>query len=301
MASAPEIIRLSHVAFRTAALEEMVRQYTTVLGLWECRRDEDGTVHLTCGGAGADLELIPATDPGLDHVAFDLAPASTVEGAAAALEALGIETQTWERQDPNAAASVGLRDIEGNQIQLIVPDGELQPLKQHAGIRPRKLGHVATRVRDSRVIRRFYEDVLGFRWSDSNDRGLLFMRCNADHHAANFIEASRPGEVHHLAFELEDDFSHVQRAGDVLGAYDLPILWGPGRHSPGHNIFMYYADPDGHFVELFNQLDRMSDERQGYFDPRSWHEFRPQHPRVWTAADRRRGGMAPPRPEGFFA
>ena len=60
-------------------------------------------------------------------------------------------------------------------------------------------------------------------------------------------------------------------------------------------------DPDGHFVELFNQLDRMSDERQGYFDPRSWHEFRPQHPRVWTAADRRRGGMAPPRPEGFFA
>jgi hypothetical protein len=130
---------------------------------------------------------------------------------------------------------------------------------------------------------------------------LVFLRCNADHHAANFIEAPNPGQVHHVAFELEDDFTHVQRAGDWLGKYDIPIIWGPGRHGPGHNIFTYHRDPDGNIVELFTQLDRMSNENQGYFDPRSWHERRPQRPMVWTAADRKKGGMEPPRPDGFFA
>ena len=301
MPSKAEVIRISHVALRTPALDEMVRQYTDVLGLAECQRDPDGTVHLTCGGAGADLELIPDSQAGLDHVAFDLAPGVTIEAASLVLADLGVETHQWQRHDPHATGSLGLRDVEGNLVQLVAPDDTFSTRPSGAGIRPRKLGHVATRVRDVEAIRRFYEDVLGFRWSDSNDRGLVFMRCNADHHVANFVETSDPGQAHHLAFELDDDFSHIQRAGDVLGEHDIPVLWGPGRHSPGHNIFMYYCDFDGHTVELFTQLDRMSDERQGYFDPRPWHEFQPQRPRVWTEADRRRGGLTPPRPEGFFS
>jgi hypothetical protein len=28
-------------------------------------------------------------------------------------------------------------------------------------------------------------------------------------------------------------------------------------------------------------MDQMSDERLGYFDPRPWHQDRPQVPKVW--------------------
>ena len=27
---------------------------------------------------------------------------------------------------------------------------------------------------------------------------------------------------------------------------------GPGRHGPGHALFVYMRDPDGHRIELFN-------------------------------------------------
>ena len=30
------------------------------------------------------------------------------------------------------------------------------------------------------------------------------------------------------------------------------IEYGPGRHGPGHALFVYLRDPDGHRIELFN-------------------------------------------------
>jgi catechol-2,3-dioxygenase len=293
-----KVVSIAHVALRTEAIREMEEYYTAVLGLWECGRDADGTLHLTAGGNGADVELIPSDVAGLDHVAFRLSAGSRIEEVS---EALGVDAQPWGRSDPGSAASLGLSDPEGNLIQLIVPDDVISDVQPGSGIRPRKLGHLATRVSDSATIRAFYETKLGFRFSDANESGVVFLRCNADHHAVNIIEASRPGQTHHIAFELEDDFGHVQRAGDHLAVHGIPLLWGPGRHGPGHSIFTYHHDPDGHVIELFTQLDRMSDEGQGYFDPRSWHTTRPQRPRVWRAEDRAVGGMVPPRPPGFWA
>ena len=36
-------------------------------------------------------------------------------------------------------------------------------------------------------------------------------------------------------------------------------------------------------VEMFCDLDVMYDEELGYFEPRPWHEDRPQRPKVWPA------------------
>jgi len=34
-------------------------------------------------------------------------------------------------------------------------------------------------------------------------------------------------------------------------------------------------------VELFCEMDQMKDETLGYFDPRPWHQDRPQLPKTW--------------------
>jgi Glyoxalase/Bleomycin resistance protein/Dioxygenase superfamily len=86
--------------------------------------------------------------------------------------------------------------------------------------------------------------------------------------------------MNHIAFELRD-WSHMQSACDFLAVNGYPLTWGPGRHGPGHNLFCYHKNPDGHVVELFAELDRMHDESLGYFEPRPWHKDRPQRPKVW--------------------
>src|SRR5207237_10507667 len=86
--------------------------------------------------------------------------------------------------------------------------------RKPAGITPRKLGHVAYRVRDVQGIVKFYTDILGFRVSDWRDDTFAFLRCGPDHHSVNFVIDERP-QLHHIAFEVKD-WAEIQRACDWL-------------------------------------------------------------------------------------
>lgn len=147
-------------------------------------------------------------------------------------------------------------------------------------LRPTKLGHVAAFVPNLAPMQRFYQDLLGFKWSDTIGDFFVFLRCNGDHHAANFMQSSKRQGLHHIAYEMRD-LNHLQTMLDHLARNDYRLEWGPGRHGAGHNIFTYHNDPDGNLVELFTQLDVIIDESRGYFEPRPWHNSFPQYPRTW--------------------
>jgi hypothetical protein len=83
-----------------------------------------------------------------------------------------------------------------------------------------------------------------------------------------------------VAFELRGA-AHVIASCEVLAANRIMTIWGPLRHGPSHNMATYHRNPDNLVMELFSELDRMSDEGLGYFDPKPWHRARPQRPRVW--------------------
>jgi hypothetical protein len=118
------------------------------------------------------------------------------------------------------------------------------------------------------------------------------MRCNPDHHTVNFVKGKR-ATMHHFAFQLRD-FSHLENGCDVLSLNRIPIIWGPLRHGPGHNVSIYHRNPDGQVVEFYAELDQLLDEDLGFFDPRPCHEDQPQRPKVWTRANRSIAGWGPP-------
>ena len=127
------------------------------------------------------------------------------------------------------------------------------------GVRPTKLGHVASYVPDLLVIQRFYIDVLGFRWSDTIGDFFTFLRCNVDHHAINLMQSDKRSGLFHVAYEVRD-FLHLKDHLDHLATRGHTLEWGPGRHGVGHNIFSYHRDPDGNLVELFTEIDLIYDE-----------------------------------------
>jgi len=142
-----------------------------------------------------------------------------------------------------------------------------------------KLGHVAYRVNDVQQVVKFYADVLGFRVSDWRDETFAFLRCGPDHHTVNFVVDEIP-QLHHIAFEVKD-WAEIQRACEWLAKNNIHLVWGPGRHIIGHNIAIYHRNADKVRVEFFCEMDLMKDEALGYFDPRPWHQDRPQRPKVW--------------------
>ncbi len=172
---------------------------------------------------------------------------------------------------------------QGTAVELFSEWSFVTKNQQGLGVGPMKLGHVASAVLDPRDIASFYERSLGFRVSDWIEDFFVFQRCGPDHHTLNFIKGEH-NALHHVAFELKD-LAHMLQACDVLAQHGIPIVQGPIRHGPGHNIAIYHANPDGLIVEFFIELDQMKDEELGYFEPKPWHRDFPQRPKTWSRKD----------------
>lgn len=191
----------------------------------------------------------------------------------------GIQTESKSDITQGIKSATTFQDPNGTHVELF-SENALLPETEKAGAAPIKIGHIAFMVRDPQQMVEFYTKVLGFRVSDWAGDFFAFLRCGPDHHTVNFLRGEEQ-RMHHFAFELTD-WGHVQHACDHLGRKDVKIVWGPGRHGIGHNIFIYHFDPDRRVVEFYTELDQMKSEELGYFEPRPWHKDKPQRPKVWT-------------------
>jgi catechol 2,3-dioxygenase-like lactoylglutathione lyase family enzyme len=238
------------------------------------------------------VQLKKGDEPRCAKQAFQVAPDSDFKELAKALAAEGIKSDLRSDDLPGTPKLLAFEDNKGTIIEVFTEWDYLTPNQQVLGVGPLKLGHCAFVVPDVQQTCDFYERVLGFKVSDWSGDFFVFMRCNPDHHTVNFLRGKR-ARMHHIAFEVRD-FSAVEHGCDVLSHHHIPIIWGPLRHGPGHNVSIYHRNPDQHVVEFFAELDQILDEELGYFDPRPWHTDRPQRPKVWTRDNRALSGWGPP-------
>ena len=201
-------------------------------------------------------------------LSFEVAPNSDFGALARELAKDGVRSELRNDSIPGMGQVLSFKDNKGTTIELFKEWSYLGKHQQTAGIGPLKLGHVAFYTPDIPGTVKFYEKVLGFRHSDTIGDFFVFMRCGPDHHTVNFFRGPDV-KLHHMAFELKD-FMHLQNSCELMGQKKVPILWGPLRHGPGHNIATYHRNQDGQMIEFFCELDKMLDEDLGYFEPRPW-------------------------------
>jgi catechol 2,3-dioxygenase-like lactoylglutathione lyase family enzyme len=273
-----QVRRLGHATLTTPDLERQVSYYADILGLRVIERDRDRAYLATRIGLEA-IVLERGEEVALTRLGFQVAPGSDLEALARELGALGIKTERRSGISPGVAAAITFPDIKGTVIELFADYSFAADDGGQAVITPLKLGHVAYRVTNVQEVTKFYTDVLGFRVSDWRDTTFAFLRCNTDHHTVNFVADPVP-QLHHIAFEVKD-WPEIHRGCDFLAKNDIRLVWGPARHIIGHNIAAYHRNSDSVRVELFCEMDQMKDEALGYFDPRPWHQDRPQRPKVW--------------------
>ena len=258
--------RVSHVALKTKDVERQVDFFTQMVGLGETERDSAGRVYLRCNSNHHSVVLIPSTETGIDHYALDVGGPAEFEAAAKALTNTGISYEIEQSDEPGQATSLRLRDPDGFVVELI---GEMAQVDANYGpraVQPRKLGHITFRVGDCKRSAGFYSEVLGFRVSDWLDDKFVWMRCNPDHHGVAFSQADVV-TLHHFAFEVQD-FSHLARQADHLAQNGYSLIYGPGRHGPGHNQFAYFRDPERNLVEYTCDVQQIWDDAT--YEPKVW-------------------------------
>ena len=292
-----KVLKIGHVEFEVRNLSRMTDYYSEVMGLTVTDKTADAAYLSTVIDHHSVILRQGSEGTRLTKIAFQVAP----------LEARDLVNHL-ENHGAGAEIRTGSQPSINRVVRTINPDGlaielysEFEPVSHpysFRGVNPLKLSHVAALTADPQRTMAFYVDVLGFRFSDSVRDFFYFLRCGADHHTINLI-TGKYAAMQHFAFELADA-AHLQAACDAFRRHGVDVMWGPIRHGIGHNLAAYHLDPEGQIVEICAELDRMSNEELGYFDPRPFHEDRPQQPKRWEdpRAAGALWGQFPP-PAGF--
>jgi catechol 2,3-dioxygenase-like lactoylglutathione lyase family enzyme len=276
------VTKIGYLTLETPDLAKQAAYFSDVLGL-RLLAKAGSEAFFACQADAVSVVLRQGTVARCLAISLEVPGTLSFADATKELAGKGVGSRLKSDAAPETRELLSVDAPEGLRIDLTHerPAGEdtVPALATGDGIAPRKLGHVAFNVENVQATVDFFVNVLGFRVSDWLGDFFAFLRCGPDHHTLNFLHGSRP-KMHHMAFEARD-WNHLKDASDLLGHRKIPLLWGPGRHPVGHNLFTYHNSPDGQIVELYAELDQMSDEASGAFDPKPWHEDNPQRPKVW--------------------
>jgi catechol 2,3-dioxygenase-like lactoylglutathione lyase family enzyme len=273
-----QVQRISHATFETPDLERQIDYYTNILGFSIGVREKDRVFLKTAMGEHV-LTVMRGEYARCTRLAFQADVSKSLADLERSLAGHSIRAERATDSVPGIKEVLSFLDPKGTTIEVFSRTELYTEDRAPRGILPLKLGHLAFKVQDIQAIVKFYVDVLGFRVSDWRQDFFVFMRCGPDHHTVNFATADKI-KMHHIAFELKDA-AEIMRACDFLGRNKYRLIWGPGRHVIGDNIFTYHRDPDGQIVELFTELATMPQEGLGAFEARPWRDDRPYKPTVW--------------------
>ena len=291
MTTSTRVTRLAAVAMSVPDPEATSCFLSEGLGFTVSRGD-DGTWHVTCPGEyglpspSSMLDLHPAAggEQGakLEEVCFDVDGDLVLEELRRRLRERGVA----EQRDPfRTTAGVRFADPNGVRVWCGTTgpsvDGTLSP----AMVRPRRLGHVNLTVADAGLSARFFADVLGLRLSEQIGEAFYFLRVGSEHHNLGIRSGGPVPGAHHLGFEVHG-WETYRILCDHLAALGHKVEYGPGRHGPGGNLFVYVRDPSsGLRLELYSDMAHIFDEAR-YVPPR------------WELSDRgntvNRWGPGPP-------
>jgi catechol-2,3-dioxygenase len=202
------------------------------------------------------------------RVLFGQGPAKTIGYFAfACRDAEGLASLRWRADSegltvgnspsPLFRESFAVADPVGNTIVFGLAEQDA-PMKGLRG----PLQHFNIRAQSVEEIEAFYVGKLGFLVSDrvrDSEGGLAtsFMRSNHEHHTMGCFRAAEPAFDHH-AYET-GEWNGIRDWCDRFSEHRVKTMWGPGRHGPGNNLFVFIVDPEGNWIEISAELEVMYD------------------------------------------
>ncbi|HEU5375256.1 MAG TPA: VOC family protein [Ktedonobacteraceae bacterium] len=296
--------RLAHVGLWAADVAASTRFYRQVLGFHlrsteatsstEVELEEANTFlslgdEHHCLGLFHDTRLansngrVPTQQTHLHHISFEVDTDAELAALAARLNQSGIELTLAPRDgDPEMGDTLWFNDPDGNRIEISVTSEDalgLPPASREGRrtrLHPHALQHLALRTMNLEEMVDFYTEALGFDISDWLLRECVWLRCNNDHHTLILMQGKQ--DVDHIGYSIPAG-SEVLAWADYLSRQQRTILWGPGRHGAGNDLFLRFADADNVHVEISAELQQYYD-RDVTTPPRLWHS-RPSALNLW--------------------
>jgi catechol-2,3-dioxygenase len=282
--SEPRVIGLNGVGLQVPDVA-VAEKFYGAFGL-EARR-RGSAVGFGASGGGDAILVLPGSGPKrMHHLSFIIRPGDE-ERFSEKIHKAGLKTSTapdgapreglWF-QDPWGTwinLSPGASPYQGEEVKPEEAKVDHHKWKElNRDPKPLRIGHMLVFTPDYEKAEAFYTDVVGLQTADRAKGKVSFMSAGdglRDHHCFGLIPSTHRG-YQHASFKVTsiDDIGfgawRMRNAG-------YKESFGPGRHALASNLFHYFRDPWGSWIEYYCDMDRITDAWQC----RDWSEL----PYIW--------------------
>ena len=257
---------LHHVAFESSDPLRLAEFYASAM---QMDLASEITGEFRCEGPSRRIIILRGENKRLAYAGFAYESSNDLAGLRKRLEAdgFGLVESPSPYFDTGAFA---MRDPDGNLVCCGIAKPENRKLSGLNG----STQHLTLATLDVQKIVDFYQGTLGFRLVDRvlhNDGGLAtaFLTSNHEHHTLACFQSEFQGVDHH-SYEV-GEWNLIRDWCDHFARLGIEIVWGPGRHGPGNNLFAFIKDKDENWIEISAELEVIFDR-----DVIDW----PQEPRT---------------------
>ena len=277
-------ISVSHLALNVTDLDRSITFATEVCQMAVSHR-EPRVAYLTSGTRHHELVLRAGKASSCAQIGFEVETRAELDAVVGRVADYGLEMLVTPEDETGIERAVSFLgpDRQVFQVVLGMERVSFDVSDTRSVARPRALGHVSLKSPDPLRLEDVLIRVLGLRLSDRIGDRAMWLRTGSDHHGIAIMR--EPAGIHHYAFAL-DGWEAFCPAADLLHAQGHRLVWGPGRHGPGNNLFAYFLDPQDCVIEYYAELARIVDEDA--YRPRDWPPT-PDTLNVW----------GPPSPVGW--
>ncbi len=255
------ITRASHAVLTARDLDRTEAFYCDLIGLIKSDRSRDALYLRGIEERSHHSLVFHRSDapPACERVGLRMLTDDDLKRAYDYFGSIGCKPKWAEL--PHQGLTLHVDDAIGTPLEFCATmddlPSNLQKFELYKGASPMRLDHFQIAAHDVRKATDFYL-AMGFRLTeytatDGKEEiwGSWLQRKGNPHDVV--FSSGRGPRLHHFAYSVPEihDIVHVCDVAGSLG-FEQHFERGPGRHGIGNAFFVYFRDPDGHRVELFN-------------------------------------------------
>lgn len=246
--------RLGYVAMGVTDLNAAVEDAQNIAGARLVEKSADRAL-LSANSRHAELVLYRAHANELRCIGLQAVDDDAVDAVAERAQKAGLQILSRRPSLEVIRKAVTFATSEGHVIEVHTKMPESHA-RRHIGpgVHPQFLDHANLTSRDPEQLARELYDVLGMEVTErTTGYEIMWLRAGDNrHHTLAAVKADTG--LHHFSWEFAS-FGDFKRIADTLDADDRLLVWGPGRHGAGDNLFTYYFDRSGFLVECIAEME----------------------------------------------
>lgn len=255
----PLVNRLSYASVQAQDPLRLAEDTKNIVGA-RIVGEEGGAILMSSNQRHAEFIIHKGTENLFRACGLEACSAAAVQAVRDRARAAGLQILSERPSLACIDVSVTFATSEGHVFEVHTPMPHDRAQRFHGpGVHAKCLDHLNFTARNPEIWARELSAACGLLLSErTSGYEISWMRAaDGRHHTIAAVKGA--SGVHHISWEF-NSFQDFRSLGDNLAVEDRQLVWGPGRHGAGDNLFLYYRDTAGFLIECIAEMEVILDD-----------------------------------------